>query len=122
MATIEAFGTVAAVCNTFIIALLLKGVTDRNGTYCEWREAIRSNVNYLFDIGGIPTNTGAAHIVEEDHPRQSEPWAPPAGPPEAEQAGHLEPQVPEMPSADDFPEGTFASEEARARWAGRGCC
>ena len=57
------------------------------------------------------------HVVNEEVPRQPESWGSAAPPPEAPRDDEQEQPLLEMPSADDFPAGTFANDAARAQYA-----
>ena len=101
------------------VSLELKKVVDRNGAYYEWREILRSNITYLIDTGGLPGGNNAANVVASGSHAEQQPG--PWGPSQQDEAegeqDESQDQHSEMPTADDFPEGTFASEEARARYA-----
>ena len=101
------------------VALELKKVVDKNGSYHEWREILRSNIAYLIDTGGLSGGNNAANVVADGSTAEQQhgPWGPSQhaeGESEQDEGHEL---LPEIPSADDFPEGTFANEEARARYA-----
>ena len=97
------------------IHLQLKHLIDSGATYYQWREHLRVSTNYLIDIGCMRGSGGAAHVVNDGIPKIPESWGSQVGAEDVHQAEHE--SVPEMPAPDDFPEGTFANEDAKARYA-----
>ena len=70
----------------------------------------------MIDAGNLPGGNIAAHEVADGIHNVPGSWGSALHEASAEQEEDIEPLA-EMPSADDFPEKTFASEDARARYA-----